>query len=344
MNRTPCCLIAFAVALTALSAAGAEDPSVLSAPIQGVVTNGRALAMYELHPGMFGLRHAPLAGGSSRDGAERTRCLQDPPPLWHVAHGYLWASYNQGFGSVLDALRRFRVEGFQEDKWITTPEVDEDNIHHSFFIEPYPQLEYTRMINVTPVYDVLPTSANSVLLFHLCNVAGVDCEGKFGTPDKDDSKEPSWSIAMFTYKNKWDAKAGNWGKGKWERAGLIDGGSHEPFHVLGKGDDFYFVTDSGKLTRAPKPEKGPGRTMETVWNDKKRPIVAFVTDADADRTFLFCKPDKDGKGVYFEMSNKPDLQPYDASKIPAAKTADQLPAVLAYVKILFADKKIKAKE
>ena len=84
--------------------------------------------------------------------------------------------------------------------------------------------------------------------------------------------------------------------------------------------------------------------MEPVWDDDRRPVVAFLTDADADRTFLFCKPDKDGKGVYFEMDAKPDPQVYDTSKVPEAKPDDPLPAVLAYAQILLADKKIKDKE
>ncbi|HVS38571.1 MAG TPA: hypothetical protein VMS17_23650 [Gemmataceae bacterium] len=44
------------------------------------------------------------------------------------------------------------------------------------------------------------------------------------------------------------------------------------------------------------------------------------------------------------MSDKPDPQPCDASTIPEAKPDDPLPAVLAYAKILVADKKVKDKE
>jgi hypothetical protein len=368
MKRAPRLLIAFAVSIMALPAARAEEPRVLGAPLQGVVVHGRALAMCEFgSSGIFGLRHARLAGGPARDGAERTWCLQAPPRVWQVAHGYLWASANRksnGLNDIDDSLYRYRLGGFLEDKWITSAEVDEDNLHYGCFIGLISPLGSTRSLHLSVEYDLelyydhLPTAEDAVLLFQLCNVAGADHSGLPATPDSeipwrvtpltrytdDEHKKPHWSLAVFGFKNKWDAKAKNWPRGKWERLGVIEGCFHEQFRVLGKGDDYYFVTDSGKLFRAPKPDKGGDRKMEAVWDDEKRPVAAFITDADADRSFLFCKPDKDGKGVYFEMSDKPDPQPYDASKIAEAKVADQLPAVLAYVKVLLADKKIKDKE
>jgi hypothetical protein len=268
-----------------------------------------------------------------------------------------------GLNDISDTLFHYSLSGFLQDKWITTPEVDENNLHYSCFIGDVSPLSMTRTLHLSVEYDLelyydyLPTAENEVLLFQLCNVAGADHSGLPGVPESklnwtptyitrepnsaDESrKKPYWSLGLFDFKNKWDTKAQNWPDGTWKRIGVIEARFHEQFNALSKGDDYYFVTQSGRLYRAPKPDKGTDRKMDTVWKDDQRPIVAFITDADADRSFLFCKPDKDGKGVYFEMSDKPDPQSYEASKVPEAKPDDPLPAVLAYAKILVADKKI----
>ena len=64
-------------------------------------------------------------------------------------------------------------------------------------------------------------------------------------------------------------------------------GFKEGFRVLGKGDDYFFLTDTGRLFVARKAAKGKQRSVVPVWADADRPIEAFITDADANRTFLF---------------------------------------------------------
>jgi hypothetical protein len=164
-------------------------------------------------------------------------------------------------------------------------------------------------------------------------------------PDYDEPcfKAPKWNLSVFRYAGKWDEKEKQWQQGAWAFVDDIEVGFREDFHVLAKGEDYYFLTESGKLFLSPPaPALDKPRKMVAVWEDEKRPVVAYVTDADADRTFLFCRPEKkDGKGVYFELSDKPDPVEYDPAAIPAAKPDDPLPAVLAYAKVLLADKKIK---
>jgi len=89
-------------------------------------------------------------------------------------------------------------------------------------------------------------------------------------------------------------------------------GFREDFQVLSRGDDFYFLTRSGKLYVAPKPARGRNRVMRPVWIDAKRRIETFVTDADTRRTFLFCRqPPGAASAAFFELGGKPALVEYD---------------------------------
>ena len=361
-----------AAALTILiGAAGvtrAETKWVFTTPLKGVVAHGRAFAYLDELPGGLYLSYAPLAGGPSRH-TPTCGLVSRPPSVWQLAHGYFWVSSDfppdVNFGGP-DALQRYRWDDLLDGKLIPGPGAKDGDpanfIMSDSLLSPLGQArQHIVWLNgkfpVRLFYDYWPVSEDKVLLFQLCNVAGADrrkakADKETGglavvqLPDRNDPKfnEPHWSLAVIAFTNEWDAKDKTFQGETWERQGTIEIGFRERFRVLGKGDDYYFVTASGKLYRAPKPDKGADRKMEAVWDDEKRPVVAFITDADADRTFLFCKPDGDGKGVYFEMGEKPDPQPYDASKVPEAKPDDPLPAVLAYSKILLADKKIKDKE
>jgi hypothetical protein len=295
-----------------------------------------------------------------------------------VGYGHLWASNNldehQGsLGNVFqndDSWERYRLDDLLRGKLITRTGAKEGIPLFEFMPGGGP-LGYSSILEIvtegdaddTPKYpfrldyDFVPISEDELRLFQLCNVADAD-QGEpkpdaetdnlilIPVPERGEEKyqKPAWSLGVFRFHAEWNAKDGWWGNGTWKREGNIAVGFRESFRVIGQGDDYFFVTQSGRLYRAPKPDKGTDRKMDTVWKDDQRPIVAFITDADADRSFLFCKPDKDGKGVYFEMSDKPDPQSYDATKFPEVKPDDPLPAVLGYAKILVADKKIKDKE
>jgi|GEM_PF-3219079 hypothetical protein len=361
MKRTASYLTAILTLAATAAAPGAEKHRGFAPPLKGVVTHGRTLACIDEPPGFVYFCQASLAGGKA---GKRINCTFNwtPPSVWQVGKGFFWVSSTMDLpghsppNAVQDKLECFRLDDLVKGELIQGPPGAEKNPF--IFAEsrgvPDP-LDSARWLSLDLEYpfrlffDYLPTAEDEVLLFQLCNVAGADRPDKdlstLSEKEKEEFKSPHWSLTVFRHKYKveWDAKEKHW-IGTWERVEKIEVGFRERFRLVGQGDDYYFVTASGKLYRAPKPDKGKDRKMETVWDDKKRPIVSFITDADADRTFLFCKPDKDGKGVYFEMSDKPDPQPYDAAKIPEAKPEDPLPAVLAYAKLLVADKKIKAKE
>ncbi len=116
---------------------------------------------------------------------------------------------------------------------------------------------------------------------------------------------------------------------------------NERFHVFPTGTAYYFVTDSGKVYISKKPDKGE-RTIEEVWIDKKRPINGAITDTASGKTFLFGAELIDSpKPFYFELSEKPQLCPFERRPLIDKSLPRSLDISLSYAKVLLADKKIK---
>src|SRR5205823_930686 len=124
-------------------------------------------------------------------------------------------------------------------------------------------------------YDNLPVGQYRVKQFILTNLRGrITQAGKTGLLaayaidlTEEEMNNPVWSLTVHDYEASWDGKAKRWKHGKWVKEETIDVGFREPFRVLARGDDYFFLTDSGRLFCAPKPAKGKHRKMNVVWND-----------------------------------------------------------------------------
>jgi hypothetical protein len=317
--------------------------------------------LHEDDGGKVYLCSASLAGGKA---ATSPSCAyaQVPPLRWSVGHSHVWIYDNfctlqgvVGYG-VQDRLQRFQLDELIKGRLLTAPEARPEVAQLFPFMCGGPLRDIRLLmshIEFDPELhsDYLPLGPDSVRVFRLTNVRGrvmpVDEDGGLGAVrtvfEKEEKKEPGWSFRTYDFKGEWDAKKKEWGDGKWTEGEEIAVGFKEPFQVAAVGYDYCFVTESGKVFRSPKPDKGKGRKTEAIWDDAKHPVVAFIQDADADKSFVFCKTDKEGKGVYFELAPKPEPCPYDGKDIKPAKPHDPLPAVLGYARILVADKKVKEK-
>jgi hypothetical protein len=160
----------------------------------------------------------------------------------------------------------------------------------------------------------------------------------------EEQKNPKWSFTIHRYDGRWKQKDKEWGNGKWTKEGTIEIGFIEPFQALVKEEDYFFVTESRRLFVARKPTKGSERKLTAVWNEPDRPITAILTDADADRTFLFvAAKEKGGKPAFFELSDKPKLEEYDPASVPLPRLEEPHRTLLHLARILAAQKKIKSK-
>src|SRR5262249_35549783 len=103
------------------------------------------------------------------------------------------------------------------------------------------------------------------------------------------------------------------------------------------------LTSSGRLFRAPKTMAGRPRQLFAVWDNPSRPVKAFITDADAGRSFMFVGPAKaNGRPAFFEMDQKVKLVEYDPSEAMTGKPDGPPKSVLPYVNVLLAHKRINA--
>jgi hypothetical protein len=279
-----------------------------------------------------------------------------------IGHEHVWLGTDNGGDPTpedpRDALYRYRLDDLLKGQRITySGEKDEGKLPLTHFLGDEGPLSDYHFIALAAEFPrrlfvgYLPTGPERLRVFMLTNVRGrVKLVGDDGMitgqildVTGDETKKPRWSLTAYDFRGQWDAEERAWGNGKWSDRESIAVAFKEPFQVAARGDDYYFVTASGEVYRSPKPDKGKDRKTEALWTDAKRPVVAFIQDTDAGKSFAFCKPDKDGKGVYFELAPKLESVVYDAKGLKPAKPDDPLPAVLGYAKILLADKKIKGK-
>lgn len=121
----------------------------------------------------------------------------------------------------------------------------------------------------------------------------------------------------------------------------IDAGFAEDFYVFKRKADYYFVTQSGEMYIAPPPKKGEkSRTMSALWNDKTRPIVGIIEDADNDKVWLFAQNKKDAKlGYYFEMKPHTTFETFDPTKLKPVNVEGRAKRLLEYLPLIRAGEK-----
>jgi hypothetical protein len=334
-------------------------------PVKGVVYRGVALACGVEPNTTLTVRMAPLAGGGP---GRRVFCGAGSAGLvrWHVGFGHFWPlSCSQEFGEWdrAEAIYRFDLPALLEGKRATPEGVFADGLPAACFTGCAPLLEPVALalhVRYAPrlYYDFLPVAEDRVRLFVLTNIRGrLEPLGKSGEAaaaridvDEDQAAAPRWSMEVYETRTRWDAKAREWRGDEWSRVESVGVGFHEPFQMLARGEGYYFVTASGKLFAAPKVPKGQARVMRPVWADPRQPVVAFVTDADAGWTWLFCAGEPEEakvapaqKAVYFELSEEPRPLRCRADDLPKAEGDEPLRTVLRYARFLRDQGKLKAK-
>jgi hypothetical protein len=116
----------------------------------------------------------------------------------------------------------------------------------------------------------------------------------------------------------------------------------EDFYFFLRKNDYYFVTESGKLYHAPTPTKGEkARTMKALWDDAKRPIVAVIEGADNDKVWLFAKDKNAGAKLdhYFEMKDTIRTETFDPTKLRPVNVEGRAKTLLEYLPLISADPK-----
>jgi hypothetical protein len=111
----------------------------------------------------------------------------------------------------------------------------------------------------------------------------------------------------------------------------------EDFYFFLRQNDYYFVTESGKLYYAPSPKKGEKmRTMKKLWVDAKRPIIAVIEDADHDKVWLFAKDKNAGAklDLYFEMKDPIETTSFDPTKLRPVNVEGRAKLLLEYLPLV----------
>jgi hypothetical protein len=278
------------------------------------------------------------------------------PVRWHVAYGAFWVSADGRLfpGTIplpdSEPLSRYDLPSLLKGKAVDQPGVPVRPGATSFAGNPpaagarlrayKAETEHRFAIH----YDYLPAGGLRVRQFVLTDAPSADAGAGHIREGPGGRGMWPWSFTTHRYEGKWDKAGRKWERRPWAQEESIEVGFREPFQVLGRGQDYYFVTRSGKLFRAPKPAGGGARKLGAVWADPKRPVTAFITDADTGRAFLFVPPKgKGGRPAFFELAPEPELVEYDPRAVRLPPYDEPHRTALHLARILWSLKKVAAK-
>jgi hypothetical protein len=277
---------------------------------------------------------------------------------WQIAYSRCWIARGGSDGISLynrvDYLNCYQLQAARQGKMLEGPDdspFDGHGLGHFISESGSPLSALCKMssfadFKVQLHYAYLPLSQDSVRLFLLSNLSSAKVERRDGgirfSSGDAAFKKPRWQMVVHHCQEKCERESRLRFSLKWTAEEMLTPAFQEPFQAFAVGQTYLFVTQSGKVYAAPKAEKGE-RQMKAVWDDPERPVVGLLSDADNDRLFLFCKPSRGpDKGVYFELSAKPDPLPYDLAGFPPSKADEPLRTLLRYAQFLAAERKIKA--
>lgn len=324
-------------------------------PIKGIVYGGMAYACERdaRQQGLTSLWFAPLDG--SRPPRSQLLVISAfAPPRWHAHRGVVWAAGSSNmwgareFGQTHHIIHRLELAPLLRGKFVRAPGAEPSQSGGFSSAQPVKRaatLAFFAPFQGELFYDCLPEGIDRVLVFRLTNVRGRYVpipDGHRIEQTEDEKKNPKWSLKVFSRQGKYAKNKEDWEHTPWALEATIAVGFTEQFQVLAKGDDYYFVTTSGKVFVARKPAKGKNRTMQPVWTDWKRPVWLFITDADRGTTFLFVGPAKKGeRPAFFELAPRAQPMTYDPALLKWSLSKHPIRLVLRHAQVLVAMKKIK---
>jgi hypothetical protein len=342
-----------AFALGCLLVAGARSdaaapPTAPADPDRFIIVGGR-LVWCEWEEIAVG--HIAPTSGSSKSLHTWLDLASQYSIQYHFAHDALWlVTRNDGFHfeqSASESMQRYPLEGIEAKarRDLRDPNAATSWEGPSFARRTAGGLTRWAARGSFPMQthtDFMITGSYAVRQFVLQNHGGIFFPYGKGEFAYEGSEEiPFWTLKAYTYETGWDERAKAWKKARWRLEECLPVGFREPFQLLSRGDDYYFVTRSGKVYLCARPAKGKEREMKCIWSDKARKVVGLVTDARTGRSFLFCRALAGEQPRYFELAPKPRPVPYgeEAAEFPTYE-----PMIVTgrkYARALIADGKVK---
>jgi hypothetical protein len=243
-----------------------------------------------------------------------------------IGHGCLWFSDgpNQLYQIKFEEIQRFDFPNLSKKDWLEPPRFFLQTLrdkYAKFYDEEDPSGAMLKSFPVNGVigYGSVPTSASSCKCYILYRKTKM-----FETWDS---------------RFRWDDNNKNWEvTSHHENLESFNTAFLEDFYFFVRKNDYYFVTESGRLFYAPPREPGEKwRTMRVLWDDAKRPIIAVIEDADQDKVWLFAKNKNAGakRDLYFEMKETILTESFDPAKLRQVNVEGRAKTLLEYLPLIY---------